>query len=84
MKYGKADMTNMASTGKPVRLQSQLNQLLKRNPTKDIEGEVIYFNRNISTFDIKQVETQYIQEFYDKYGFLPPKNQGHPGIFLKE
>ena len=80
-KYGKADMTNISSsTGNPRRLQTQLDALEKKYPDKDVTGRVIYQNDNISTKEIKKVETDKIQKYYDKNGKLPPKNQKHPGI----
>lgn len=80
LKYGKADMTQIAKSGLPVRLESQLNRIRASNPSLDVEGRVLYQHPNISTKDIKRVETRYIQDYYDQHGILPPRNQGHPGI----
>ena len=82
-KYGKADMTKTSTTtGQPTRLQSQLNKLQKENPNSIVEGEVIHDNKKISTKDIKKVETQKVQEYYDKNNKkYPPGNQNHPGVY---
>jgi RHS repeat-associated protein len=79
-KYGKADMTRLSSTGNPRRLQSQLNKLQNKNPKSLVTGRIIYRNKNISTKDIKKIETRAIQKYYDKYKNYPPGNQNHPGI----
>jgi len=82
-KYGKGDATNVSkTTGLPVRLQSQINKLQKQNPNSVITGRVIYRNKNISTKDIKKIETQKVQEYVDKTGKYPPGNQNHPGVKL--
>ena len=79
-KYGKADMTNTsATTGQPTRLQSQLNKLQRKNPDAIIEGEVIHSDENISTKDIKKVETNKVQDHINKNKKYPPGNQNHPG-----
>ena len=82
-KYGKADATNVDSTtGKPKRLQSQLNKLSEEHPNSLIEGKVLENYTNISTKDIKAIETKYIQEYINQNGKLPEGNQGHPGVTL--
>jgi len=80
-KYGKADMSKLASTGLPRRLQSQLNKLRKLNPGVDVTGDVIYEMKNISTLRIKQIETGFIQNHLDRVGRVPRGNIGHPGLF---
>jgi RHS repeat-associated protein len=79
-KYGKADMTKTASTGDPVRLQSQVNKLQKQNPDSVVSGKVVYENKSISTADIKKVETKYIQNYYNNNSVVPPGNINHPGL----
>jgi len=80
-KYGKADMTKTSkTTGEPKRLQSQLNKLQKENPLADIQGKILHQDKNITTKEIKKVETQKIQEYKNKNGKNPPGNQNHPGI----
>ena len=79
-KYGKADMTQLSSTGNPVRLQSQINRLQRLYPDSQVTGRVLYKNPSISTQQIKQVETAYIQQYYNMYGTLPIGNPDHPGI----
>jgi RHS repeat-associated protein len=79
-KYGKADMTELSSTGLPVRLQSQINRLSRQYPTSQVTGRVLYQNQSISTLDVKKVETAYVQSYYNTYGVYPPDNQNHPGI----
>ena len=84
-KYGKADGTNIDSTtGNPRRLQSQLNKLEEKFPNSKIEGKVLENYTNISTKDIKAIETQYIQEYTNQNGKLPEGNQGHPGVTVPE
>ena len=80
LKYGKADMSKLAATGLPKRLQNQLNALQKIFPDSDISGTVIYQNSNISTKAIKAIETQNIQTYYNIHKAYPPGNLGHPGI----
>jgi ABC-type phosphate transport system ATPase subunit len=77
-KYGKADMTQIAKAGNPKRLQTQLNKLQKQSPNSQVTGRVIYENKNISTADIKKVETKAIRNYYDKNKRFPPGNQNHP------
>lgn len=73
-------MTKIAGNGNPKRLQTQLNKLQKKNPNSQVTGQVIYQNKNISTTNIKKVETKYVQSYYDKHKQYPPGNQNHPGI----
>ena len=79
-KYGKADMTDITRSGNPRRLESQVNRLKRMYGRKNVTGRVIYQHKNISTLDIKTIETAYIQKYYDTHGVLPPGNQNHPGI----
>jgi hypothetical protein len=80
-KYGKAYMTQIVtSTGNPKRLQTQINKLQRQNPNSIVAGKVIYENKNISTANIKKVETNAIQKYYDKNKKFPPGNLNHPGI----
>ncbi len=82
-KYGKADMTDLSkTTGKPNRLQSQINTLIKENPTKRVSGNVIYENKNISTLDVKKIETKAVQNYVNKNGKFPKGNQNHPGVTI--
>ncbi len=83
-KYGKADMTNMASSGLPRRLDSQLKRLENTFPGSEVEGNVLFQNPSISTKGIKSIETQYIQRYYDLFGELPPANPKHPGININK
>ena len=79
-KYGKADMTKTSTTtGQPTRLQSQINKLRKDNPTVNVRGKVIYEHKNVSTKEIKAIETLNIKEFNKKNGKSPPGNKNHPG-----
>jgi len=80
---GKADMTNMSSTGKPTRLQSQLNTLEKQYPEKDITGEVIYQNKNISTKKIKEGETSYTARLHAIPNKTVPNKERHGGAKSK-
>lgn len=81
-KYGKADMTNMASTGNPARLQSQINRLQKLLPDREVSGKVLVKEKNITVKDIKRIETNHIQGHVTKHGELPPGNPDHPGIIF--
>ena len=81
-KYGKADMTTTAANGKPKRLQDQISKLKKQNPNSDVTGDVIYENKNISTRDVKRVETTMVQRYANNNGELPSGNQGHPGVVV--
>ncbi|MFC4410614.1 hypothetical protein ACFOZY_09335 [Chungangia koreensis] len=73
-------MTQISSTGNPKRLQTQINKLQRQNPNSQVSGKVIYENENISTANIKKVETKAIQGYYDKNKQDPPGNQNHPGV----
>ncbi|ANE45480.1 hypothetical protein SY83_03140 [Paenibacillus swuensis] len=79
-KYGKADMTKLARSGNPKRLQTQINKLQRQNPNSQVTGRVIYHNKTISTRGIKKIETKAIQNYYDKFKKYPNGNQNHPGI----
>ena len=80
LKYGKADMTKLSSTGNPIRLQSQINALRRLYPRSTITGKVLYSNPKISTANIKKVETRYIQNYYNTHKAYPPRNLNHPSI----
>lgn len=69
-------MTQIAKTGYPKRLQTQVNKLQKQNSR--VTGRVIYENKNISTANIKKVETKAIKNYHDKNKRFPPGNQNHP------
>lgn len=73
-------MTQVSSTGNPKRLQTQINKLQRQNLNSEVTGRVIYENKNISTLDIKKVETRAIQIYYNRYKQYPQGNQNHPGI----
>jgi hypothetical protein len=79
-KFGKADLTSTSSTGLPTRLQSQLNALQAVNPNSVVTGNLLYTSQKISILEIKSIETQFIQRYYDQFGKLPPDNLGHPGV----
>ncbi len=84
LKFGKADMEFISpKSGLPVRLQSQINTLKRKYPDLDIDGKVLYFNKEISTKEIKRIETEKIQNYYNFFGELPPKNKKHPGIIYE-
>ena len=83
-KFGKADGTDLAANGNPNRLESQVNKLQKKNPNSEVDGSVIYNNENITTKNIKKVETDQVQNYVDEFGDFPPGNQNHPGIKLPE
>ncbi len=83
-KYGKADATDLAINGNPNRLEKQVNSLQKKHPNSDISGEVIYNNTDITTKNIKQVETDQVQNYVDEFGEYPPGNQNHPRVKLPE
>jgi hypothetical protein len=45
-----------------------------------VEGKVLETHDNISTKDIKKIETKYVQDHTNKTGSLPQGNQRHPGV----
>ncbi|WP_203258194.1 RHS repeat-associated core domain-containing protein [Hyunsoonleella ulvae] len=73
-KYGKADMTNMSSTGLPRRLQSQINKLKKKFPGKLITGKVIFNRKNITTKKIKEIEAKTVRKYVKKFKTFPKGN----------
>ena len=44
----------------------------------ELQYGVLETHDDISTVDIREIETKYIQEHTDKTGSLPPGNQKHP------
>ena len=73
-KYGKADMTNMSSSGLPRRLQSQINKLKKAYPGKVVTGKVIFQRKNISTKKIKEIEAKRVRRHVKKFRTFPKGN----------
>lgn len=80
-KFGKADATSKAGKEKlPKRLHDQLRGLRKKYPNSQVTGKVLREFRDISTKEIKKIETQLIKRYSKKYGkgkYVPPGNPGH-------
>ncbi|WP_116524852.1 RHS repeat domain-containing protein, partial [Seonamhaeicola aphaedonensis] len=73
-KYGKADMTKMAKTKLPVRLQSQIRKLQKRFPKRKITGKVIFEQTEITTKKVKEVEAKKVEKHVKKFKKFPKGN----------
>ena len=76
-KYGKADMTSLNKMGDPTRLATQVSKLQRKLPEAQVRGSLVESHANISTKQIKAIETSYIKNHYKKTGNIPPGNPAH-------
>ncbi len=71
-KYGKAHLERITqSSGLPTRLHQQLRKLRESFPGMNIKGRVIDDLGHMTTKQAKEIETSYLQNFFDKMNFVP-------------
>jgi RHS repeat-associated protein len=74
-KFGKADLSRITqTTGLPTRIHQQIRKL-KEIHGKDNVKHVILTENHPTTQSAKTIETQHIQDHFNKTGVVPPGNE---------